>query len=288
MLSIAFGLIAVAVCVALNAFFVAAEFALVTVRHTWVEEILKLGTRGAEHVKTAVAKLDDAIAATQLGITIASIALGWLGEPAIARLILPLLSPLGAWNAAAAHTLATASAFAIITFLHVVLGELAPKAVALGQAEKTALATARPLLYFQRAFRPIIWAMNGVGNSIVRKLGFQVPSGHARVHSVGELKMLVEESHDAGGLDPTQAEVIGHALDIAETRVRDVMVPREQIESLDLEMGEREILSRIAAAQYTRFPVWSRRRKRFIGVANTKVLLVQFANTGHVRLRDAI
>jgi CBS domain containing-hemolysin-like protein len=288
MFSTAFGLLAVAICVALNAFFVAAEFALVTVRHTWVEEVVRRGARRADDVKQAVAKLDDTIAATQLGITIASIALGWLGEPAIARLVSAVVGPPLHGYPAAAHSLATVIAFGLITFLHVVLGELAPKAVALGQPEDTALATARPLLYFQRAFRPVIWAMNGAGNMVVRRLGFAPATEGARVHSVGELKQLVEETHGAGDLDPTQAEVLGRALGLRDLRVRDVMVARPAVEALDLEMSEKQILERLQSTQYTRFPVWSAKRGKFIGVANAKILLLQKAREGRIRLRDAL
>ncbi len=288
MLTITLGLLSVVVCIALNAFFVAAEFALVTVRHTWVEELSKTGDRAAQYVKTAVNKLDDAIAATQLGITIASIALGWLGEPAVARLIEPLMRGIIPFHHAAAHTVATILAFSAITFLHVVLGELAPKAVALGQPESTALKTARPLLAFSRAFHPIINAMNKTGNFVVRRLGF-VPAGeHDRIHSVGELKMLVEETRGAGDLDPTSAEVAGRALDMTGRRVADVMLPMDRVASLDLELSERDIVERLWKMQYTRMPVYSRRRGKFIGVANTKLLLLQYARTGHIRLRDAI
>lgn len=288
MLGIALGLISVVICIAANAFFVAAEFALVTVRHTWVEELSKSGHSAAVHVKRAVSKLDDAIAATQLGITIASIALGWLGEPAIARLIEPGLRGLVAWHHAAAHTIATALAFSIITFLHVVLGELAPKAIALGQPEQTAMVTARPLLIFRSIFRPIIVSMNGVGNFIVRRLGFLPAGEQERIHSVGELKMLVDESRGAGDLDPTSAEVAGRALDLTDKRVFDVMLPMERVASLDLDMAEHEIVERLWQMQYTRMPVWSRKRGRFIGVANVKLLLLQYARTRRIKLRDAI
>lgn len=288
MLSIILGLLSVVVCIALNAFFVAAEFSLVTIRHTWVEELSKTGHKGAVHVKNAIAKLDDVIAATQLGITVASIALGWLGEPAVAKLIEPTLVSLISWHHAAAHTIATVIAFSAITFFHVVIGELAPKAVALGQPEKTALFTARPLLMFRNAFRPLIVAMNGVGNFIVRKLGF-VPAGEgARIHSVGEIKQLVEETEGAGDLDPTSARIVGRALSLTSKRIGDVMVPKERIAALDLEMSDREIVERLWKMQYTRMPVWSRRRGRFIGIANVKLLLLQYARSGHIRLRDAI
>jgi len=284
----ALGLLAVVACVAANAFFVAAEFALVTVRHTWVVELSRGNHPSASYVCRAVEKLDDTIAATQLGITLASIALGWLGEPAIARLIDIPLSRITTAHHTASHSIAVALAFATITFLHVVLGELAPKAVALGSPEKLALRTARPLLVFGRVFHPVIALMNGAGNLVVRLLRFVPATAHSRVHSVGELKMLVEQTQDAGTIDPISAEVAGRVLDLTQKRVSDAMVPRARVATLELEMSEREIADRIWTTQFTRMPVWSRRRKRWIGVANVKMLLLRYARSGHLKLRDAI
>lgn len=281
------GLLSVAICIAANAFFVAAEFALVTVRHTWVEERVRSGAKGATYVKRATARLDDAIAATQLGITIASIALGWLGEPAFAALVHKVFAPLSS-NATLVHSIAVVLAFVSITVLHVVLGELAPKAVALADAQRVAVWVAPPLLVFQRVFRPLIRAMNALGNAVVRAIGFAPSSSHSRVHSVFELKMLVEETHGAGSLDPTQAEVALRTLDLEQQRVRDVMVPLSRVEALDLGMSEREIVERVNASQFTRMPVWSRRRGKFIGVANVKALLLGFARERRLRLRDVI
>ncbi len=285
MLGTALGLLAVALCVLTNAFFVSAEFALVTVRHTWVEELRRAGHPAARHVLRAVGKLDDTIAATQLGITLASIALGWLGEPAIAHLIERVLPKM---PAAATHSVAVGLAFATITFLHVVLGELAPKAVALGSPEAIAIRTARPLLVFSRVLHPVISAMNGAGNLVVRLLGFVPASSHERAHSVGELKMLVEETQDAGTLDPVSAEVARRVLDLTGKCVSQAMVPHARVASLELDLSERDMVDRIWDGQFTRMPVWSRRRRRWIGVANVKMLLLRFARTGRLRLRDAI
>lgn len=286
-LETALGLLAVGLCVLANAFFVSAEFSLVTVRHTWVVELSRGNEPRAPAVRRAVEKLDDTIAATQLGITLASIALGWLGEPAVASVIAGPVRMLGL-GPAAVHSVAVALSFATITFLHVVLGELAPKAVALGSPETLALRTARPLLGFSRVFSPIIRLMNGAGNLVVRALGFVPASAHARAHSVGELKMLVEETQDAGTLDPVSAEVASRVLDLTMKQVCDAMVPKAWVATLDLEMSEKEVVARIWDTQFTRMPVWSRRRRRWIGVANVKMLLLRWAATGHLRLRDAI
>lgn len=283
------GLAAALVCIALNAFFVAAEFAFVSIRPTWADEMVQRGRPGAITVKRAVDNLDEVIAATQLGITIASIALGWLGEPALARLFEPLLVKiLPVWHHAAAHTIATICAFTGITFMHVVLGELAPKAVALGTPERVALLVARPLLLFGAFFRPVIWSMNHAGAWVVRVIGLAPAEGHQRLHSVRELKALVTESQGAGDLDPTQAAVVHRALSLTDRRVGDVMVPRARALSLDLEMTEDELLDAAYKSQHSRMPVFSRAESRFVGIANVKVLLLQHARDGSIDLPAAM
>ena len=165
------GLLAVAALILANAYFVATEFALVAVRRSQIKLWVAEGRRGAGAVAMALTRLDDAIAATQLGITLASLGLGWVGEPALARLIEPMLASVGIGSAVAVHGVAVALAFSLITFLHVVVGELAPKALALDHPGPVALACARPLLLFGRTFRWAIWLMNSAGNALVRLLG---------------------------------------------------------------------------------------------------------------------
>ena len=170
----ALGVLAVPLLVLLNAFFVAAEFSLVAVRRTRVDEMINQRRAGATAVKHAIENLDDAIAATQLGITLASLALGWVGEPLVARLLLPLFAFLpaaGTWIAA--HTVATVVAFTLITFLHVILGELVPKAVALQRPDRVSLWMTQPLLWFSAVMRPFIAVMNAIGNGVLRLLGFE-------------------------------------------------------------------------------------------------------------------
>ena len=231
------GVLAVPLLVLLNAFFVSAEFALVAVRRTRVDEMINHRRVGAAAVRYAVENLDDTIAATQLGITLASLALGWVGEPSMARLIVPLFTFLpaeGSWLAA--HTLATILAFALITFLHVILGELAPKAIALERPDAVSLWVARPLLWFSAVMRPAIAVMNATGNGVVRMLGFEPLSGHQMVHSVEELGLIIEETRRAGILPRDQAEYVRNVFRLPAKRVRDCLVPRERMASLDLHM----------------------------------------------------
>ncbi|MGH2593048.1 MAG: CNNM domain-containing protein, partial [Anaerolineae bacterium] len=194
------GLVAILVLVLVNGFFVAAEFSLVSVRRTRVQELVKLGRSGARAVQHAVKDPDRFIAATQLGITLASLGLGWIGEPALAHLLEPLFEFLpGEIAGQAAHIVAgTAIAFAIITFLHVIIGELMPKSVALQSPEQTALLVAGPTLVAETIFRPFIWLLNGTGNFLLRTLGLHRSSGHENLHSVEELKLIAEASEQGG------------------------------------------------------------------------------------------
>jgi putative hemolysin len=202
-------LLGVVALVLANGFFGAAEFALVSVRRTRVEEMLQQGKTGARAVKQALEDPDRFIAATQLGITIASLGLGWLGEPALGGLIEPIVSLLPQeWVGLASHSISAAIAFAAITFLHVVVGELMPKSIALQRPEATALVVAQPTLITEIIFKPAIWALNGTGNFLLRLMGMRAASGHEMVHSVEELKMLVVASEESGVLEDTERDML--------------------------------------------------------------------------------
>jgi CBS domain containing-hemolysin-like protein len=284
----ALGLVAGPTLVLANAYFVATEFALVAVRRSQVKLWVAAGRRGAGSVAAATERLDDAIAATQLGITIASIGLGWLGEPALARLLVPALALLGIESMAAVHGIATAIAFTLITFLHVVLGELAPKAIALDRPGEVALLCARPLLIFGRVFRIVLVVMNGAGNRLVRALGVQ-PSGEAhRLHSPEELTLLVAEAREAGTIRPEQGRILGRVFRISRTRVRDVMIPRERVFAIDVRTEPEGLLDRLREEGYTRLPVYDGNLDRVVGILHTKDLFHLYAKTRLVVLGDAI
>jgi CBS domain containing-hemolysin-like protein len=275
--------------VALNAFFVAAEFALVAIRHTKVEEMANRGVTGAAAVATATANLDRTIAATQLGITLASIGLGWLGEPALARLIDPWFASLGAvWRPLAAHSVAIGVAFAFITFMHVVVGELIPKSMALQTPERTALWVAAPLNVFARLTAPIVAAMNGTGNLLLRLIGFQPASGEESVHSVEELRLLIEDTEEAGILDEDQAEFVQNVFQLASKRVQDCLVPREKMAALELNTPPDKILEAVRNGAHTRMPVYEGALDNIVGIVNTKDLFYLFSLRGLVLLEDAL
>jgi CBS domain containing-hemolysin-like protein len=283
------GLLSIPILVLLNSFFVAAEFALVAVRRTKVEEMVKKGRVGATAVRKAVSRLDDAIAATQLGITLASLALGWVGEPAVAHLIEPLFRFLPiSWADLASHSFSAVLAFSLITFLHVVIGELAPKALALQRPDEISLFVASPLLLFAKITRPAILLMNGVGNWIVRRLGFKPVSGHQMVHSVEELTLLVEETRRAGVLPADQAEYLRNVFRLSSKCVCDIVVPLEQIAALEVHTSEEKILEAVREGAHTRMPVYDGDFNHIIGIVNTKDLFYLFSLRGVIALVDAL
>lgn len=201
-------LVAVFGLVAANGFFVAAEFALVGIRRSRVDELVALGQPRAGLLLRTVDNLDANLAATQLGITISSLGLGWIGEPALACLIEPAFSSFGALAGTASHAVAVSVAFGIITIFHIVLGELAPKSFALQRPERTALWIVHPLSLFLVLFRPVIFLLNTLGNAVVRLFGLEPGHAEGRLHSTEELKLLVAASRNAGLVDQAQQDVV--------------------------------------------------------------------------------
>jgi putative hemolysin len=282
-------LLAVPALVVLNGLFVAAEFALVSVRKTRMEMLQEKGVAAARSVLIAIEDLDDAIAATQLGITLASIGLGFVGEPALARLIEPLFAGLGeTWSWVTAHGVAVAIAFSLITFLHVVFGELIPKTVALQIPDRVAMWLAKPLLIFGWATRPLIATMNGTGNGLLRLAGFKPAGGEAMVHSVEELLLLIEDQEEAGILDADQAELVENVFRMTNKKVSDCMVPREKMAALELHTSPEKVLEAARTGAHTRMPVYEGELDNIVGIVNTKDLFYLFSLQGVVVLQDAL
>jgi putative hemolysin len=270
------GLLAVLFLVGVNGFFVAAEFSLVGARRTRITQLADEGHVGAGIARKAIEHLDSYIAATQLGITLASLALGWIGEPAIAHLFEPLLHALFSADetvAAVSHTISVAIAFSIVTLLHIVLGELVPKSIALQRPEGTALVVARPVTWFLQIFRPVIWLMNGIGNSVVRMLGFEASSEHASVHSAEELEMLVHSSREAGLLQESEEVLLRRVFDFGDTSVEEIMQPRVDVDALALDTPLTEVFAFIADNHHSRYPVYEEKIDNVIGILLTKDLL---------------
>ncbi len=275
------GLVAVVFLVLLNGFFVAAEFSLVSVRKTRIAELVAQGNANAKTVQKALENPDRVIAATQLGITLASLSLGWIGEPALSHLIEPVIElfPLDL-RPGLSHSLTAGLAFAIITFLHVVVGELAPKSIALQNPARTSLVVARPTLWSERLFKPFIWALNGTGNALLRLVGMEPASGHQLVHSVEELKMLVTESAEVGAVARQESELLHAIFDFGDLLVRQVMIPRTEIIAVEANMPLAEIIPLITESTYTKFPVYDDNLDNILGIFHVKDLLRTMQEAG--------
>lgn len=257
-----------------NGFFVMAEFALVSVRRTRVEELIAQGNRTARVVRKAVDDPDRFIAATQLGITIASLGLGWIGEPALGHLLEPLIENVpGPWQRVTSASLAAGIAFGIITFLHVVIGELAPKSIALQDPERASLIVARPTLWTERLFTPFIWALNGTGNALLRWLGIEPASGHELVHSVEEIRMLVAASAQEGAIQVNEQEMVEAIFDLGETLARQVMIPRTEMVCLPHDATLDDALDLAAETLLTKFPIYQEDMDHIVGILHTKDLI---------------
>jgi CBS domain containing-hemolysin-like protein len=283
------GLLTVPALVILNGLFVAAEFALVTLRRTQVEELVRHGTTGARAVLTAIDNLGRSIAATQLGITLTSIGLGFVAEPALAHLLEPFFRFLPVqWHGAATHSAGTVLAFFLITFLHVVFGELIPKTIALQITDRAALWLARPLVFFARVSGPLIVLMNGTANTILRCLGFAPATGEDAVHSVEELMLLIEDTEEAGILDPDQADFVQNVFRLSTKHVGDCLVPRDKMAALELNTPPDRVLEAVRSGAHTRMPVYEGDPDNIVGIVNTKDLFYLFSLQGVVVLHDAL
>lgn len=272
--SILWRLAAVVLLVAANAFFVAAEFALVASRRTRIDAMIRKGDRRAGVVKKALQSLDRYISGTQLGITLASLGLGWIGEPALAGTIEGLFQGLpGPFDRVATHGVAVAIAFAVITFLHIVLGELAPKALALLHPEQTSRWVAAPLIVFTTATNPFIWVLNGTANAILRLFGARAQTERERVHSPEEIMMLVEQSRATGDIAAQGARMIEGVFEFTEKAARDVMTPRTAIVGLPVEATLAEAADTVARAGRSRYPVYRETLDDVVGTVHAKAIL---------------
>ena len=256
-LSMALGLVAVLALVAANGLFVATEFAYVAVRRTRVEQLASGGHARARLLLGSLGRLDTYIAATQLGVTMCSLALGWVGEPALAGLLEPPLERLlgGVAGTAAAHTIAVAVAFAAITTLLIVFGELAPKQMALARAERTALWMAAPMAVFARVFRPFIWALNGMGLGVARLAGVRPAANAESTLAPEELEIVMEASERAGLLSTAELLLARRGLEFGEIQASRIMVPRTEVVAIDAAATLAEALATVTAHPHRRYPV---------------------------------
>lgn len=271
--SLIFNLFVIVFLLFSNGFFVASEFAMVKVRKTRIEQLVNEGNHNAKIALEAIKDLDKFIAAVQLGVTISSIGLGWVGEGTLARIIEPLFVFLpGISQNIATHTVSVSASFALITFMHVVIGELIPKSIALEYPEQTSLVIARPMQWISFLFTPFIWMLNGFGNSILNL--FHVPHKHksSLVHSTEELNMLVDASYNGGVLNETEKNILHNAFKFSDLTAKQVMVPRTDMVCIPNDMSIEELSKLATENQYTRYPVYDEDIDHITGLIHVKDL----------------
>ncbi len=279
-MSVGVRLLAVLALVAANGLFVAAEFSIVKSRHARIAQWVREGRPLARLVQRAVQNPDPYVAATQLGITMASLGLGWIGEPAVATLIEPVLLWLpGSWQVVALHTISAALAFLFITALHIVIGELAPKSLALWNAEATALVAVPPTDLFYRIFRPFIWALDSVASWLLNLFGLRAPAGRHVAFAREELVMLVGESRQAGAVEHEEESLVRRVFRLTDRTVGEVMVHRMNVAMVSNGATIREAVEAIRHHRFTRLPVYEGdNREKLIGVVHAKDLMLALAD----------
>ena len=283
---IGLGLVSVVVLVLANAFFVAAEFALVGARRTRLDELARAGDRKARLARRAVQSLDRYISATQLGITLASLGLGWIGEPALAGLIggaFRWLPP--SLAAVATHGVASAVAFIFITFLHIILGELVPKALALLYPETVSSWVAAPLMGFGWLMAWPIALLNGTANWLLRLMGISPPGEHERLHSPEEIRMLVEQSTEGGSMLKEDARLLEGVFEFSEKTAQEVMTPRTQMIAIESGMSVEDAADEVAVARRSRYPVYTESLDEIVGVVHAKDILTALRARPHETVR---
>ena len=263
------------VLVALNGFFVAAEFAIVKIRASQLEQKAQEGNKMAILSKNIVANLDGYLAATQFGITLASLGLGWIGEPVVSKILISGMELVGiSLNPELAHQIALPTAFAIITVLHIVFGELAPKSIAIQRPEATTLFLSYPLHGFYLVFRPIVWMLNGIANFILKGVGI-TPTHGSEVHSSDELRYLVQQQKESGMIEAADYDLIKNAFNFSERIARQIMIPRPQVVGIDINDFSEAKLEKIIDEGYSRMPVYEDTLDQVTGVLHLKDLLLK-------------
>ncbi|MFZ0368383.1 MAG: hemolysin family protein [Halobacillus sp.] len=262
-------LLAVAVLIILTAFFVASEFAIVKVRKTRIEAKAAEGNKKAKNSLRVLNNLDYYLSACQLGITITALGLGWLGEPTLVILLDPLI---GNFNlpSGITHTISFAISFFIITFLHVVLGELAPKTVAIQKAEAITLLLSRPLMLYSKLMYPLIWLLNGSANVLVRLFGFQTANESEEVHSEDELRHILTQSYQKGEINRSEYTYVDRIFEFDNRTAKEIMIPRTEMAVIDINHSLKNVLREMKQERYTRYPVVDGDKDQVIGIIHMK------------------
>ncbi|WP_433746574.1 hemolysin family protein [Falsibacillus pallidus] len=260
------------ILIGLTAFFVSSEFAIVKVRSSRIDQLVAEGNPKAEAAKELVTNLDSYLSACQLGITITALGLGWLGEPTVQELINPLFHTLHV-PGSVSHILSFIISFSVITFLHVVLGELAPKTFAIQKAEQLTLLIATPLIWFYRIMYPFIWTLNSSARFTAGLFGLEPASEHDMAHSEEELRIILSESYKSGEINQSEYRYVNKIFEFDNRVAKEIMVPRTEIISFEKDTTLSEILSIVKVEKYTRYPVTDGDKDNIVGVVNMKELL---------------
>ena len=256
-----------------NAFFVVSEFAIVKIRRTKLEELAHAGKSQAKIALKITEHLNTYLSAIQLGITLASLGLGWIGEPAVSRLLEMWFAGFFNGNTILLHSVSFGVAFAFITLLHVVLGELVPKSLAIQHTEKYVLSVARPLYLFNKVFAPFIWVFDHVTNGILRLMGTRVSNENDDAHSEEEIKLIIDASQKDGVIDDTEGEIIQNAIDFSEIYAHEIMIPRQDMKCLYLDDSYEEIMELVRANKHTRYPLCKDDKDCVVGMIHIRDLL---------------
>ncbi|MCP3741926.1 hemolysin family protein [Rossellomorea sp. BNER] len=262
----------VVILIALTAFFVASEFAIVKIRGSRIDQLVSEGNQKALAAQKVIHNLDGYLSACQLGITITALGLGWLGEPTIVVLLNPIFDTLNI-PSSASHIIAFIIAFTVITFLHVVVGELAPKTFAIQKAETISLLTAKPLIWFYRIMYPAIWALNGSARAITSLFGIKGVSEHEVAHSEEELRIILSESYESGEINQSEFKYVNKIFEFDNRVAKEIMVPRMEMVSLEKDTPLKIILDTVKTEGYTRYPVTNGDKDSIEGVINIKEIL---------------
>ena len=256
--------------IAMNGFFVAAEFCCVKMRPSRLETLIQEGNTRAKYAKKLIDELDEALSVTQLGITLASLGLGWVGEPFVAELIAPLIHALGVGETLG-HTISFALAFSLITSMHIILGELTPKSMAIAASEKILLNIALPMIIFWKIMYPFVWLLNRTASFVSHHLGLTISEGEV-AHNPEEIRLLMKESRKQGLVDDTEVDFVDNVFDFTERNVREIMVPRPDMVCLYLDKSYEENLATILEEEMTRYPICLEDKDHIVGFLHIKDL----------------
>ncbi len=274
-------MVLIAIFIALTAFFVASEFAIIRVRSSRIDQLIEEGSSSAAAAKKVINNLDEYLSACQLGITITALALGWIAEPTMERILEPILHGMNV-STGVSSILTFTIAFAVITFLHVVVGELAPKTLAIQKAETIALFTARPLIFFYKLMYPFIWALNGSAQVIVRFFGLKPAADNELAHTEEELRIILSESYKSGEINQSEFKYVNKIFEFDNRIAKEIMVPRTEIVSLSKDDTLESILAVIKEEKFTRYPVIDGDKDHIIGQINIKEILTDLIGKGNI------